>query len=201
MAFTNYSLQKLITWAYDVEDDRLYGKPKGLDSVRYDILANAPEHDPPSAQRTRPSPLQQMMQALLADRFKLALHREKKELPMYALVVDKNGPKVHLTQAPDVMGQNPFSIPATGRLVGTQVTTWMLAKVLSSQLHRSVEDRTNLQGVFDFKLEWTPDTVEPANGPSLFTALPEQLGFKLEARKGPVEVLVIDHIENAPTEN
>jgi uncharacterized protein (TIGR03435 family) len=201
MAFTNYSLQRLITWAYDIQDDRLYSKPKWLDSVRYDILANAPQEDPPSTPRTRPSPLQQMMQTLLADRFKLALHRETKELPMYALVVEKNGLKVHLSQAPDVMGQNPFSMPAMGRLIGTQVTTGMLAKALSSQLRRSVEDMTNLQGVFDFKLEWTPDGAEPATGPSLFTALQEQLGFKLEARKGPVEVLVIDRIESAPTEN
>jgi uncharacterized protein (TIGR03435 family) len=147
-----------------------------------------------------------MMQALLAERFKLAVHRETRELPMYALVVAKGGHKIHLVEAPAVFGQTPFSMPAPGRLVGTQVTAEMLAKVLSDQLGRSVQDSTGLRGAFDFKLEWQPDSSDPqldtrAVSASLFTALQEQLGLKLEARKGPVEILVIDHIENTPIEN
>jgi uncharacterized protein (TIGR03435 family) len=101
-------------------------------------------------------------------------------------------------------------MPGRGSLAGTQVSTEMLTKVLSSQVHRSVQDYTGLKGVFDFKLEWEPDaatlyenltTPGLATGSSLFTAIQEQLGLKLEARKGFVEVLVIDHIESAPTEN
>jgi uncharacterized protein (TIGR03435 family) len=212
VATTGTSLLSLITWAYDIQSDRLYGKPKWLDSVRYDVVANAPEGKLPDRRPGEPGALQQMMQTLLAERFKLALHREEKQLPMYALVVSKNGPKIQLTPAPAVMGQNPFSMPGRGRLVGTKVSAEMLAKVLSGQLDRSVQDETGLKGVFDFKLEWTPDSPaagpggEPASpdvrtGPSLFTAVQEQLGLKLEARKGKVEAFVIDHIESAPTQN
>ena len=110
------------------------------------------------------------------------------------------------------MGQTPFSMPGRGRLTGTQVSAEMLAKVLSDQLNLSVQDQTGLKGVFDFKLEWEPDALSaPPDGlpapadlrtsSSLFTAIQGQLGLKLEARKGLVEVLVIDRIERVPTEN
>jgi uncharacterized protein (TIGR03435 family) len=214
IATTSTSLLFLITWAYDVHSDRVYGKPNWLDSVRYDVMANAPQDNRPAPLRLpgQPTQLQQMMQALLADRFKLVIHRETRQLPMYALVVAKGGAKIHLTEAPAVMGQTPFRMPGRGRLMGTQVSGEMLAKVLSDQLSHSVQDQTGLKGVFDFELQWEPDALSappddgpaPANlrtGASLFTALQEQLGLKLEARKGAVEVLVIDHIERAPTEN
>jgi len=213
LATSATSLEFLITWAYDVHSDRLFGKPKWLDSVRYDIVANAPEGTQ-TAPRTpgQPTLLQQMMQTLLTDRFKLALHRETRELPAYALVVAKGGLKVHLAEVPDAMGQNPFSMPGRGRLLGTQVSPAMLAKALASQLDRSVEDETGLKGVFDFTLEWEPDTqstgvddeapsANVGSGPSLFTALREQIGLKLEPRKAPVEVFVIDRIESTPTAN
>jgi uncharacterized protein (TIGR03435 family) len=211
---SNTSLQMLVAWAYDVYSDRLYGKPSWLDSVQYDIVANGPEGSRPLRREPgQVSPLQQMMRTLLADRFKLIIHRETRKLPMYALVAAKTGPKVRLTEPGDSMSQNPFSMPGRGRLIGTQVSAEMLAKVLSDQLSRSVQDRTALKGVFDFVLEWEPDTQSigaddtPApsagvrTGPSLFSALQEQLGFRLEPRKGPVEILVIDHIERTPTEN
>jgi uncharacterized protein (TIGR03435 family) len=214
IATTSTSLQFLITWAYDVHSDHLYGKPNWLDSVRYDVLAGGPQDDGPAPPRltSQPSELQQMMQALLAERFKLVIHRETRELPMYALVVAKGGPKIRLTEARALMGQTPFRMTARGRLTGTQVSAEMLAKVLSDQLGRSVQDQTRLKGVFDFKLEWEPEASStrpdgvpaPAGlptGPSLFIAMQEQLGLKLEARKGPVEVLVIDRVESAPTEN
>ena len=205
---TNTSLEMLITWAYDIRDDRLFGKPKWLDSDRYDIVAKA-------GQSLGPGRLQQMMQSLLASRFQLALHRETRELAMYAMVIGKDGAKVHLTEASGPAGQNPFSMPGRGRLTGSLVTAGMLANVLSNQLGRSVQDQTGLKGVFDFSLEWEPDTDAPSTnvdavsepsasaraGPSIFTAIQEQLGFKLERRKGPVEVIVIDHVENVPTGN
>ena len=214
IATTSTSLLFLITWAYDIHSDLVYGKPNWLDSVRYDVVANASQDDGPPRPRLpgQPTELQQMMQSLLAERFKLASHHETRELAMYSLVVAKGGPKIHLTEAPPVMGQTPFSMPGRGRLVGTQVSAEMLAKVLSGQVGRSVQDRTGLEGVFDFKLEWEPEAMsmrpdampvatELRAGSSLFTALQEQLGLKLETRKGPVQVLVIDHIESAPTEN
>jgi uncharacterized protein (TIGR03435 family) len=214
IATTSTSLLFLITWAFDIHRDRVYGKPSWLDSVRYDVIANAEQDNRPAAPRLagQPSELQRMMQSLLAERFKLVIHRETRELPMYALVVAKGGAKFRLSEAPAVMGQTPFSMPGRGRLLGTGVSAEMLAKVLSDQAGRSVQDKTGLDGVFDFKLEWEPDA-SPAGpdavpaptdlraGSSLFTAIQEQLGLKLEARKGPVEVLVIDHIESSPTEN
>jgi uncharacterized protein (TIGR03435 family) len=153
-----------------------------------------------------------MMQALLADRFGLVIHRETRELPMYALVVAKGGPRIRLTETPAIFGQTPFSMPSRGHLIGTQVSAEMLAKALSNQLGRSVQDQTGLKGVFDFRLEWEPDAspahpdgmpapADPRAGSSLFTAIQEQLGLKLDSRKGPVGVLVIDHIENTPTKN
>jgi uncharacterized protein (TIGR03435 family) len=199
---TATSLQFLISWAYDLHTDLIYGKPGWLDSARYDVVAAAPEGGPlrgtPPGQ---PTILQQMMQTLLAERFKLVVHREKRDLPLYALVVGKGGPKFDLTKAPEVMGQTPFNMPSPGRLTGTQVTAWMLAKVLSGQLNKTVQDHSGLAGVFDFKLEWQPDGMTDIPGASLFTAVQEQLGLRLEARRGPVEVLVIDRVENAPTAN
>lgn len=209
LATVNTSLLFLITWAYDVHSDRVYSQPGWLDSVHYDIVANAPGWDLRThRQPGELSPLQQMMQALLAERFKLSLHRETRELPIYALVVTKSGPKFPLREAPQVFGQNPFAGSGRGRLVGTEVNAAMLANVLCDAAGRSVQDETGLKGAFDFKLEWEPD--EASTGPqsaaahtgaSLFTAIQEQLGLKLEARKGPVEVLVIDHIERTPNEN
>lgn len=208
ITFSNYSLEMLIQWAYNIRSDRLLGKPKGLDSVRYDIVAAAAE------ETLAPGMLNRMMQSLLAERFKLAVHRETKELPYYAMVVDRNGPKVHVEQQMGPAGQNPFHMTASGHLTGAKVSTDMLAKVLSDQLGRFVEDRTELRGVFDFTLDWAPDTNAPfgldgpatpsaelRNGSSIFTAIKEQLGFRLDARKGQVEVVVIDGVENIPTAN
>lgn len=206
LSTTSTSLLFLITWAYDVHSDLVFNQPDWLDSVRYDVVANGPQTGEPAKPRIpgQPSELQKMMQALLAERFKLSLHRETRELAVFTLIVAKGGPKVSLSPAPDVGNQNPFRMPGSGRLVGTQVSTEMLAKFLSSQLDRSVQDETGLKGVFDFKLEWQPEgprSSEAPTLPSLFTALQEQLGLKLETRKTAVEVLVIDHIEKAPTEN
>ena len=204
IAITSASLEWLITWAHDIHTSRLYSKPNWLNSVRYDILANAPGYD--AEDDRRPGRLQRMMQALLRDRFKLVLHTETRELPMYAMVVAPSGLKIHLTELRGEIGQSPFGRPGRGRLVGAQVTSEMLANVLSNQLGRTVQDQTGLSGVFDFKLEWEPDgqatdSTNARMGPSLFTAIQEQLGLKLEARKGSVEVLVIDRIERTPTEN
>ena len=198
---SNTSLEMLVLWAYDIRGDRLFGKPKWLDSVHYDVVAKASDDTPV----TGGIPLmRQMMQSLLATRFKLAAHRETRELPMYAMVVGKGGAKVHLTEAvgSPVSARNPFSMTQRGHLSGTQVSTGMLARVLSDQIGSAVEDQTGLTGVFDFTLEWAQDTdADTPQAASIFTAIQEQLGLKLESRKGPVEVLVIDHIESTPTGN
>jgi uncharacterized protein (TIGR03435 family) len=198
---SNTSLRMLITWAYDLGDDRLVGAPEWLDSQRFDISATVPAKAPDETPVSEP--LKVMMQSLLAERFGLVSHHETRVLPIYSLAVDTNGPRLQLRDAANDLGRNTFSMPGSGRLVGTKVTTGMLAKVLSEQLRRSVEDATGLTGIFDFTLEWAPET-DAANAsgrPSIFTAVREQLGLRLEPRTGPVTVLVIDGIERMPTAN
>jgi uncharacterized protein (TIGR03435 family) len=201
IATTGTSLEFLIGWAYDMHADCILNRPSWLDNVRYDVVANGTAE----ARNVRPQPdqpteLMQMMQTLLVQRFKLVTHRENRQIPMYALVVAKAGHKLHLGEDTGASPQNPFSMPGAGHLTGTQVSTPMLAKALSHQLTRTVQDQTGLRGYFDFDLKWEP-TDSTVIGASLFTALQEQLGLKVEARKGPVEVLIIDHIENAPSAN
>jgi uncharacterized protein (TIGR03435 family) len=148
-----------------------------------------------------------MMQTLLAERFKLVPHRETRQLLMYSLVIAKNGLKIHPTED----GQGRTS-SRPGRLEAAKITMQRLADLLAHSLGLPVVDSTGVKGVFDFTLQWSPGeapTIAAANGteaagvggPSIFTALQEQLGLKLMSEKGPVEILVVDHIEKAPTEN
>jgi uncharacterized protein (TIGR03435 family) len=147
-----------------------------------------------------------MLQALLMDRFKLAVHREKKDCPMYALVVGKNGPKLHEAE----VGRSQSSTERSrGHLTAQRISMPTLAEALSAEVDRPVADMTGLKGAFDLTLEWAPGEsqwdarviADSAVKPSIFTALQQQLGLKLEARKGPIEVLVIDHAERVPAEN
>jgi uncharacterized protein (TIGR03435 family) len=198
---SNTTLKMLITFAYDIRGHQLSGGPGWLDSDRYDIVAKADGANPSEAE------LKQMVQMMLADRFQLTIHRETKEMPVYALVVGKNGPKLH-----EAEGTGPQMSMGRGQLTAKKVSMELFAKQLGNQLGRSVVDNTSLNGDFDFKLEWTPDSGQPmgpkeggvdgpapadASGPTIFTAVQEQLGLKLEAQKGPVEILVIDRAEKA----
>jgi uncharacterized protein (TIGR03435 family) len=195
----NVSLKKVTLWAYGIPDDREYALvgPGGLTTEHFDLQANFPADTPPEQVR-------RMTQALLAERFKLALHIETRQLPIYVLVVAKNGPKIH----PVEDGQ-PRTSGRPGQFEATKIPMQHFADLLARFMHQQVVDETGLAGVFDFTLEWSPDEMKaeampPTGGtiaPSIFTALQEQLGLKLEGRKGPVEVLVVDHIEKAPTEN
>lgn len=194
---TNTSLRLLITWTYDIGDERLAGAPAWLDSVHFDVTAKAADPDATLDE------LHAMMRSLLADRFKLQVHTATKDLPVYLLEVDKNGPKVHVLEAPLAVNHDPFQMTREGRLTGTSVSTEMLAKVLTNQLGHYVSDKTGFQGAFDFALSWRPDSSSSTDDtrPSIFNALREQLGFKLTPGKAPVEVVAIDHVENHPTDN
>lgn len=198
---SNASLRLLITWAYDITDERLVGAPGWVDSASFDIAAQSPVESPTRDQ------LHQMVQTLLADRFNLRLHWDHKELPLYRLEVDAGGPKVHVLDAGTAISQDPFNMTVLGRLSGTHVTAAMLAKVLSNQLGRFVEDDTGFDSVFDFTLAWRPEGASPEDMPadddraSIFTAIREQLGFKLVPGKGPVEVIVVDHVDRHPAAN
>lgn len=192
---TNITLKGLLRMAYDVKGFQISGGPKWIDSARYDVEAKA-LGNPSAAERLV------LMQALLADRFHLKLRRESKELPVYWLVVGKGGPK--LQRAAD----DTRSYRVSRGMVNTRTTMPALANVFSNWLERVVLDQTGLQGTYEVKLEWIPeenirpDEPEIASRPgaSLFTAIQDQLGLKLEPRRGPVEFLVIETAEK-PSEN
>jgi uncharacterized protein (TIGR03435 family) len=143
------------------------------------------------------------VQSLLADRFKLVIHRETKELPIYVLLVGKGGSKVQLTKG----NAGPGMGGARGRINARQVSMAMFAGRLGLMLGCSVVDRTDLTGEYDILLEWNQDPyVAPTGldaappesfGPSVFTALREQLGLQLKAERGPVPIILIDSIEKA----
>jgi uncharacterized protein (TIGR03435 family) len=228
--FANVSLKDLIRQAYEVKDYQITG-PDWLNATRYDVVAKLPPN-------TTKEQVPLMLQSLLADRFKLTLHRDKKELPVYVLVVGKNGPKLKKSEE-DSGGPAPAGPPGLfggrgrvqmgrGRLTAKNSTVSGFADILSRQLDRPVVDGTGIQGLYDFTLEWTPDerqnmrpggvvpmreageeahagpapnAPEPGAHPTIFAAVQEQFGLKMEAKKNPVEILVIDHAEKAPTEN
>ncbi|HEX8879062.1 MAG TPA: TIGR03435 family protein [Candidatus Acidoferrum sp.] len=229
---TNVTLGMLIRTAYGIEENQISGGPSWLKSDHYDIDAkmDSPTADAlhKLAEDQRRLATQHMMQALLADRFKLVVHHDSKELAVYALVVAKNGPKLHEAKPGDaypngIKGPDGVARPGMMRMGRGQLTSQglplsELARLLTAQLDRTVVDKTGLTGNYDFTLQWTPDESQGAmfrgpdtgpqasassansSGPSLFTALQEQLGLKLESQKGPVEIYVIDHAEK-PSEN
>jgi uncharacterized protein (TIGR03435 family) len=258
ITYSNVTLKNVVMNAYGVKGFQISG-PGWLDSERYDIVAKVPRG-------ATKAEFMVMLQNLLAERFKLTLHREKKDLPMYALVVGKNGPKLKESvddPAPkegDVpkgggpadgpgaamgritMGKDGFPVlPGRGatammltsggaRMNANRQTMAGLAEMLSGQLDLPVVDMTGLKGNYDFTLSFAPEggmalragmlappagpppgeggggapiasTPDGQSAPSLFAALQEQLGLKLEQRKGPVDLLVIDHLEKASIEN
>jgi uncharacterized protein (TIGR03435 family) len=200
----NETLKNLISAAYGVKEYQISG-PEWLGSERYEIVAKAAK---PVGDRQ----LTQMLQPLLVERFKLTLHRDKKEFTVYALAVDKNGPKI--TKAKD---EGETNINMGGRrLTAQHASLPQFADLLSLQTHRPVVDRTGLVGNFDITLTWVPDAptgMSPPGGENsgrdnasdptsaIFTAVREQLGLKLQASKELLEVLVIDHAEKVPAEN
>jgi uncharacterized protein (TIGR03435 family) len=193
LVLKNVTLQDCIREAYGVTDSQIAGQNL-LSPDRYDIVAKIP---PGVIQDQGPA----MLQALLAERFKLAVHHGTKEMPVYLLVVAKNGPKVQAVESANKGGITSHP----GYMSAVSIAMSRLATFLSSpraQLEHAVVDHTGLSGTFTFKLEWTPDDKQSADmpGPSLPTALQEQLGLRLETGKAPMEILVIDHAEK-PSEN
>ena len=266
--YSNVSLKNVLMAAYAVKGYQLNG-PNWLDSERFDIVAKIA----PGATKEQ---FQLMLQNLLAERFKLALHHETKELPMYSLVIGKGGSKLKesvdddaataqagaagpggpsasapppptsdgagpamsrvkigadgMPQLPPGMGKNGMMMMMMNgrmRLTANRQPVAAITEMLSNQLGRPVVDATELKAKYDFTLDFTPEGMNgpmgkmppppqheggpgpggpmvgdpDAGGPSLFTALQEQLGLKLEQKKGPVDLLVIDRLEKVPTEN
>jgi uncharacterized protein (TIGR03435 family) len=177
-------IKHLTAFAYSVRDVQVSGGPRWADTELFDIEAKA----------TGPATtaeLRLMVRSLLEDRFKLKMHRESKEEAVFDLVVGKKGPK--LTPV-DKAGLG-IGLGKT-QLNGRGANMSGLASVLSSRVGHQVIDRTDLAGFYNFTLTWTPDDAAATeSGPSIFTALQEQLGLKLEPAKGTVEMLVIDGVE------
>jgi uncharacterized protein (TIGR03435 family) len=200
----NVTLKRCVRGAYDVLEPQIIGGPKWVDQDRYYIEAKATvpagDHE-----------LMLMLQTLLADRFKLVLHREQRTIPGYRLVLGKGGLRAQAS-APD---RGSVGHSQRGRIEAEGCTMAQLALKLAEVLQQPVLDATGVAGRFDLKLEWTPDDMqakapsaderagnapEAGAGPSVFAALQEQLGLKLELGKIPAQVLVIDSAEK-PSEN
>jgi uncharacterized protein (TIGR03435 family) len=203
----NTTLSDLMTFAYKLHPRQITGGPAWLSTEKYDLNAKPEPEGLPSADQAKI-----MVQKLLTDRFRLAFHRDQKEIPVYALVVGKSGPKLTPSVDQDARPGLFFSRP--GVLPARSATMADFAHVMQSAvLDRPVVDQTGLSGRYDFILKWTPDPFQfsgmgikapppaaDAADPDLFTAIQQQLGLKLESVKAPVEVLVIDHVEK-PSEN
>jgi uncharacterized protein (TIGR03435 family) len=234
---TNLPLRALIRQAYQLQDFQIVGGPGWVASERFDVIAKAEGELPgPGRGGGAPGPppaLQMMLRSLLAERFKLKVHDETREMPVYALVKARSDGKLGsqlrdaatdcdaLIAAARGRGAQQQAMPSfnepmqcglrigPGQMSGGGVALAQLAQTLSQFVQRVVIDRSGLTGRYDFDLTWTPDQmpsgppppgapplppVDP-NGPSIYTALQEQLGLKLDAQRGPVPVLVIDQVD------
>ena len=193
----NVTLMRCIVGAYGVPEAQVLDGPKWIGETRFDITAKS-DHPAGDAE------LMTMLQSLLADRFKLALHHDARTISGYALTVAKGGIKAKVSDA----GGHSTTSGSRGRIDAVGCPMSRLIIRLSAALGVPVTDMTDDKRSFDFTLQWVPEDVQmktgapsdSSSGPSLFTALQEQLGLKLEARKLPLEVLVIDHAE-LPSEN
>jgi len=217
---TGINVRFLIMEAFGVRDFQISGGPGWMTTDRFDVKAKAEGlGDRPGREVMRP-----MLQNLLEDRFQLKYHKETKEMPIYALVAGKGPHKMKLSEVqqggpggPGGPGRGMFRM-GRGQVDMQGATTGALAQMLSQQLGRTVMDKTGITGNFDVKMNWTPEPGQgggpfggappppeavassDTSGPSIFTAIQEQLGLRLETQKGPVEIIVIDSVSK-PSEN
>jgi uncharacterized protein (TIGR03435 family) len=221
LTIRNLTLKDLLGEANKMRPFQIFGGPDWIDSERFDVEAKAEGNALPQ-QMTGP-----MLETLLQDRFKLQSHRESRELPIYVLTVGKNGSHIQPASEktcvpfdpsnpslPQAQGRNPSEVcgfigMGRGSLNANQVTMEALTMAFSQLLGRAVVDKTGITGEVDAHMTFIldqpanptlPSTATDPGPPSIFTAIQEQLGLKLDSAKGPVEVLVVDHAER-PTEN
>jgi uncharacterized protein (TIGR03435 family) len=223
VTMTNVTVKRTIQNAYQLQDQQIAGGPSWITSEHFDIVANS------EAANLSPQQRWLMVRALLADRFKLKMHTESREQSVFALVLARRDgvPGEHLTPShtdcapPTAPRTEPFDLSrpnqcgviagGPGRMNFRGVTLDVLAAQLSARVGRSVVDRTGLAGRFDLDVEYSPqplraDIADPAqpdrpaeSAPSIYTAIQEQLGLKLDSQKGSIDVTVIDSVER-PTE-
>lgn len=197
IVFTNHTLQRLIERAYSAKPFQVIG-PAWMKDVRFDIVAKYPANT-----NRDDHPL--MLRTLLEDRFKLAVHHEAKDMPGYALLVDKGGFKLKPVEANGPSGTSRDG----GRIVtltARKSSMPALADDIGRSLGEMVVDRTGLAGVYDFELRFTSEDLNSNAGdagaiPSLFTALKEVMGLRLQRRKVPVDIIVVDHVKRVPAGN
>lgn len=195
LTMTNVALGTAIRWAYKLGVYEISG-PEWILTTRFDISAKA-------AAPVSEEQLRLMLRTLLKDRFQLAVHRQNKDLSGYALVVSRNGTKLH-----PVEGGGEGAMTGAGLMFeGHKMPLSRLADIISGVLKTPVKDMTALEGFYDFKVDLRPYLLdrpqgEPLDLPSIaMSALDSQLGLRLEARKIPMDVLEVDHVERTPTEN
>jgi len=194
-AIENQTVKRLMMFAYGVNKSQIAGEPEWANSEWFDVDGVPDVEGEPNVKQA-----QEMVRALLRDRFGLKFHREQREMPIYALTVAKGGPKMKKTQSdpnslPDQSGGNSSGIR---RMKFTNNSMEELALGMQFYLDRPVVDKTGLPGKWDFDLAWTYDDTrltDPDAPPGLFTAVQEQLGLRLDAVKAPADVLVVDSVE------
>jgi len=187
----NVTLKRCIIGAYSVGPHQIFGGPDWLDTDRFEILAKTEQPINDDAA------LMVILQGLLVERFKLALHRETRTIQALVLEVAKSGPKFEKTQAAEATtntSSNKTGISIAAR--GADMDAF--ARILARNTDLPVVNQTGLEGIFNLNLQWTRDSANA--GPSIFTALQEQLGLRLRSQKAPVEIIVIEHAEK-PSEN
>jgi len=189
----NVTLKRCIMGAYGVGPHQVFGGPDWLESERFQISAKVDQPIDDDAA------LMVMLQDRLAERFKLVLHRETKAMRVFVLEVAKKGPKLEKAEAGE--SWTGTTTGNSGVIVEAHHTGMnAFAKILSRKMELPVVDNTGLEGIFNIRLQWTPESARPADGgamegASIFTAIQEQLGLRLRSRKAPVEVVAIDHAE------
>jgi uncharacterized protein (TIGR03435 family) len=193
--FTNMPLRRLIARAYNVNPFQVSG-PGWLEAEHFDIIAKYPDGATPKDRGL-------MLRTLLEDRFRLAVHLESKETSGFALVVAKSGFKLKPAQGEDNDTEHSGGVVESLSAKNTSIAT--LAELLSRYIGQPVIDASGIPGGYDFELKWSREdqNTEPARDapPSIYTALQETLGLRLEPRKVPVRLVVVDHVERTPTEN
>jgi uncharacterized protein (TIGR03435 family) len=185
---TNSTLRAILRYSWNVRDFQIVNAPAWFDADRYDITATANT-------KAAIAEVRLMVQDLLKERFGLATHRDKRDLPIYALVVGSKG----IRMKENLEGDTTVAT-APGQIEAHKLNLNMLANQLAGLIGHSVVNKTELKGTYDVKLHWSTDPTDP-NEPSIFAAVQEQLGLKLDSQKGSVEVLVVDSAKRTPSEN
>jgi uncharacterized protein (TIGR03435 family) len=203
---TNVTLKDMLQFAYGIRPELISQLPGWAVANHYDIVAKISDADPEMLKHLKDEDYRRMLMQLLVVRFRLKSHVEVKQLPTFDLVIAKGGIKFQEMAKDTPEDKQGSAVTSNTEITAYGVPILTMAEMLENQVQRNVMDKTGLHGNYDFHLKWHNEEDGPASGlgdvasPSLFTALQEQLGLKLQSSRGPVDTLVVDHVE-APSEN